>query len=230
MNLEGYAALQISDAEGAAQTLYFDFRPANEAVFAGSADRLSPVSQSSTFDARFTGDCRISSGEKATIQLQATEYPLMVKMRNFSAPIPLPGEAAFTYVIKEMNGENLVALHPVTDRLAIEIHSPDVNRLILMKDTIIPFQFNVQQNYPNPFNPTTTIRYDIPSSEQVEIDIYNGVGQKINTLLSASQEAGSYEIIWDATDAGGSKVSSGVYFYRVQAGKHNEIRKMVLLR
>ena len=88
----------------------------------------------------------------------------------------------------------------------------------------------VQQNYPNPFNPETVIKYGIPNNEKVEVVICNVLGQKVKTLVSKNQEAGFYEVKWDATNDYGNNVGSGIYFYRVKAGKHVAIKKMVLLR
>ena len=68
----------------------------------------------------------------------------------------------------------------------------------------------VQQNYPNPFNPETIIKYAIPSNEKVEVAIYNALGQKIKTLVSRNQEAGFYEIKWDASNDYDLKVGSGI--------------------
>ncbi|GAB4363454.1 MAG: hypothetical protein Kow0042_01390 [Calditrichia bacterium] len=88
----------------------------------------------------------------------------------------------------------------------------------------------MQQNYPNPFNPRTVIKYGIPQAERVEVAIYNTLGQKVKTLVSGHQEAGYYTVVWDATNDSGSKVSSGIYFYAVNAGKHRAIKKMILLK
>ncbi|MFQ6113820.1 MAG: T9SS type A sorting domain-containing protein, partial [bacterium] len=94
----------------------------------------------------------------------------------------------------------------------------------------IPTQFALQQNYPNPFNPTTFIRYEIAKDGEVELTIYNSLGQKVRTLVNARQNAGFYSTQWDGTNQAGMPVSSGVYLYRLKAGDFTESRKMVLLR
>ncbi|MEE9554069.1 MAG: T9SS type A sorting domain-containing protein [candidate division Zixibacteria bacterium] len=81
------------------------------------------------------------------------------------------------------------------------------------------------QIYPNPFNASTTIRYDLPNESEVRIEIYDLLGRNTKTLLAGTQPAGSHSIVWDAED-----VSSGVYFYRIEAGDYNETRKCVLLK
>lgn len=79
------------------------------------------------------------------------------------------------------------------------------------------------QNYPNPFNPTTTIKYSIPVSSQVSLKIFDIIGSEVATLVNEQQEAGTFLIEFDA-----SKLTSGIYFYQIQAGKYLETRKLIL--
>jgi len=95
---------------------------------------------------------------------------------------------------------------------------------------IIPVEFALHPNYPNPFNPTTTIKYDLPVNANVNLSIFNLHGRMVNNLVSKDQHAGTHSIIWDATDATGNAVTSGVYFYRLQAGNFQKTGKMVLLK
>ncbi|MCK6619852.1 MAG: carboxypeptidase regulatory-like domain-containing protein [Calditrichaceae bacterium] len=94
----------------------------------------------------------------------------------------------------------------------------------------LPEEFVLEQNYPNPFNPSTTIRFALPEASQVSLKIYNARGQLVRTLVSGNYESGVHEIRWDARNDLGETVSSGMYFYRMQAGNFVESRKMVLLR
>jgi len=94
----------------------------------------------------------------------------------------------------------------------------------------IPVEFALHPNYPNPFNPTTTIGYDLPVNAKVNIAIYELLGKQVTTLVNETQLAGTKSIIWDATDATGTAVTSGVYFYRLQAGNFQKTGKMVLLK
>jgi len=89
----------------------------------------------------------------------------------------------------------------------------------------LPAAVSLEQNYPNPFNPKTIISYQLPVISEVELSIYNILGQKVATLVSEKQPAGSYKVEWDA-----SKFSSGVYYYRIEAGNFVETRKMVYLK
>ena len=88
-----------------------------------------------------------------------------------------------------------------------------------------PTTFKLKQNYPNPFNPTTIINYELPITNDVDLSIYNLLGQKVANLISETKSAGSYQIEWDA-----SGFASGVYYYRIEAGKFVDVKKMVLIR
>jgi len=89
----------------------------------------------------------------------------------------------------------------------------------------IPVDFSLSQNYPNPFNPTTTISFSIPKSEYVTLKIYDVLGKEIATLINEELSAGTYQKQWDA-----SGVSSGVYFYTMQAGPFLTNKKMNLIK
>lgn len=99
----------------------------------------------------------------------------------------------------------------------------------------IPESFSLKQNYPNPFNPTTSIEFSLPVSADVELVIYNILGQQVVSLINDQRSAGYHSIDWNANDSNGKKLSSGIYFYMLKAsgidGKEfQEIKKMVLLK
>ena len=94
-----------------------------------------------------------------------------------------------------------------------------------------PEVFALANNYPNPFNPATTIQYALPQATDVELTVYNVVGQAVRTLVAEHQSAGRYVVEWDATNDSGHSLSSGMYFYRLQAGgEFREVKKMLLLK
>jgi len=96
--------------------------------------------------------------------------------------------------------------------------------------TDIPQSYSLYQNYPNPFNPSTNIEYTIPEKGFVQLTIYDVSGREVKTLVAMEQNAGAYRMTWDASDARGVKVASGVYFYRMTAGSFTQIKKMLLLK
>ncbi|MHB8580720.1 MAG: arylsulfotransferase family protein [Ignavibacteriaceae bacterium] len=89
----------------------------------------------------------------------------------------------------------------------------------------LPKQFQLYQNYPNPFNPTTQISYTIPTSGVVTIKVYDVLGNEITTLVNKEENPGNYNVEFD-----GSKLSSGIYFYRMQINNFVDIKKLVLMK
>ena len=88
-----------------------------------------------------------------------------------------------------------------------------------------PEQFALAQNYPNPFNPTTNISFTLPSKGFVSLKVFDMLGREVATIVSEEMSAGSYSKQWNAAN-----ISSGIYFYRLQAGSFTETKKLVLLR
>ena len=89
----------------------------------------------------------------------------------------------------------------------------------------LPHEFSLLQNYPNPFNPSTTIRYGLPSRSHATLSVFNTLGQQVENLVEGEMEAGYHEVKFDA-----SRLPSGVYLYRLQAGGRTEVRKALLMK
>ncbi|MFQ5604824.1 MAG: FlgD immunoglobulin-like domain containing protein, partial [bacterium] len=94
----------------------------------------------------------------------------------------------------------------------------------------VPDKFALLQNYPNPFNPETTIRYRLGSAQQVQLKIYNIMGQLVRTLMDGQQVAGEHKIVWNGADERGIALPSGLYIYQIQAGEFERSNKMILLK
>ena len=91
--------------------------------------------------------------------------------------------------------------------------------------------FVLDQNYPNPFNPETWIAFSLSVRANVDLSIFNVLGQHVKTLLEGEVEASQrHEVMWDATDEFGRRVATGVYLYRLQVGNESKTRKMLLLK
>lgn len=93
-----------------------------------------------------------------------------------------------------------------------------------------PEEYMLSQNYPNPFNPATSIRYRLPYAGKVKLGIYDLLGRQVKALVDVEQAAGYYEVKWDGRDDLGREVATGIYLYRIEAGRFVRSRKMVLLR
>jgi len=94
----------------------------------------------------------------------------------------------------------------------------------------LPADYELGDNFPNPFNPETSIKYRIPKTSQVTIEVFNQLGQRVQTLVNEKKPAGTYHAKWNGLDESGQAVVSGVYFYRMQAGDFSAMRKMALVR
>ena len=86
------------------------------------------------------------------------------------------------------------------------------------------------QNYPNPFNPTTTIVFSLAENNHVALAVYDVHGAVVRRLINEQRIAGNYRVVWDGRNDAGTSVSSGVYFYRLTAGRFHSTKKMVLLK
>ncbi len=94
----------------------------------------------------------------------------------------------------------------------------------------IVYSYALENNYPNPFNPNTTIRFSIPETEHVTVEIYNVLGALVDVVVDERMTVGRHEVQWNGRNVQGTSVSSGVYFYRMQAGDFVQTNKMILLR
>ncbi len=90
---------------------------------------------------------------------------------------------------------------------------------------LLPQKFSLYQNYPNPFNPITKIKFILPKSGRVVLDVYNMLGQKVTTLMNGEMNVGYHEVQFD-----GSDMASGVYYYQLEAGDFMEVKRMILLK
>ncbi|HTY12521.1 MAG TPA: carboxypeptidase regulatory-like domain-containing protein [Bacteroidota bacterium] len=112
--------------------------------------------------------------------------------------------------------------NPVNASLPLSVSSVT---LVSGTSSVQPVQYALEQNYPNPFNPSTTIRYTLPVSGKVVVRVFNILGQAVATLVDGEQNAGTYEVSFNA-----SSLASGVYFYRIQSGTFEAVKKMMLLK
>lgn len=109
-------------------------------------------------------------------------------------------------------------------------HSLLMTTPVAEADGGVPERFDLAPNYPNPFNGGTKIRYAVPRSATVSITVYNSLGQRVQTLVSARHEAGRYETAWQGVDEAGRAMASGIYLLHIEAADYRAVRRMLLLR
>jgi hypothetical protein len=95
---------------------------------------------------------------------------------------------------------------------------------------IIPSNFYLSQNHPNPAIAGTYIKYALPEVTKVTLEVYDAMGRAVRTLIEDTQKPGIYKIYWDGTNRRGVKVSSGIYFYRMEARGFRNTKKMIVVR
>ena len=142
---------------------------------------------------------KISFVEGRGTTTELTEYSYEDKITN-------PGK--YIYRLKQIDFDGTLAF---SEEVEVDVAGPK--------------GFALYQNYPNPFNPTTTIKFALPIESKVKINVYNSLGQLVETLVDKEMESGYHEINFDA-----SSYSSGVYLYQLQAGEYVSVKKMLLLK
>jgi hypothetical protein len=154
------------------------------------------------------------------------EVQRLVEGNEFASVGYVPGHGTTT----EAKTYRFVDVNLVAGNYTYRLKQVDFNGTFAYSDEVnveitSPVQFELAQNYPNPFNPSTTIKFSIPQSSNVTLKVFNALGQEISTLVDQNLEAGSHTINFDA-----SQLNSGIYFYRLEAGMFNEVRKMTLIK
>jgi len=117
---------------------------------------------------------------------------------------------------------------PVDQQLAVDYS--DVPTQVALLSAALPATMQLWPNYPNPFNSNTVIRFAVPQAGEVELAIYNLVGQRLVGLVTEALQAGVYTVHWDGRDAEGRAAASGLYIYQLRAGERTQRRKLLLLR
>jgi len=232
--LSELSTLTITDAAGNSSTLYFGSEATGIAV---EDYELPPVPPAGSFDVRFetrAGGFMVQTHGSRTaemiVAIQSDAYPLTVawNVKNSGA----------SYLLSDAMGGQVVPAQTLSGSGSLTIKDDEVVRLVLKSSggaELLPKEFALWQNYPNPFNPTTAIRYALPVDSKVTIEIYNVLGQRVNTLVNEERRAGYHVVEWDATSTGGASVGSGVYFLRLHAKGANgkdftDVKKLLLLK
>lgn len=164
------------------------------------------------------------------------DFYVAVKFTNDNYPWPIsadelgPNETATTYM--SSNGSGWLDMGTFdSDDIGIRARtSVDLPVDVVDTDQPVVHSYRLANNYPNPFNPSTTIVFSLERHSQVELSIYNLLGQKVNTLLNEVVTAGEHSVTWDGRDFDGDPVASGVYLYQLKTDDFVDSKKMLLLR
>ena len=171
----------------------------------------------------YTGKAKLvfidNSGQKIG---EGTEYNVSPSENfNLSETVSLPDSTEKVELnVYDKNGNliNILDELPLNPTGIADINKIRINDFIL------------KQNYPNPFNPVTVIRYEVPILSRVTLKIYDVLGREVATLVNEEKNAGSYKVEFNASSCRGYSLTSGIYFYKMNAGNFSETKKMLLLR
>jgi hypothetical protein len=173
---------------------------------------LPPLPPAGSFDIRFASGRNVENlNSTQTIEMSGVKYPLTLRVENIN--IKLQDETGELINVKLRSGEELVINDESITKLAAEAE-------------IIPDEYSLEQNYPNPFNPSTTIEFSLPEDvNNVTLNIYNSLGEKVSELVNTNLQAGRYSYNWDAKN-----FASGIYIYELRTNNFVSIKKMMLLK
>jgi 6-phosphogluconolactonase (cycloisomerase 2 family) len=129
--------------------------------------------------------------------------------------------ASFYYKLEDVNLQGESGYH---EPVYVSLTSVDKNQ------NAVPDKYLLSQNYPNPFNPVTTINFGLPKPGLVEIFIYDINGKLVNRLISEQKAAGYHSVRWNAKNKNGSRLTSGIYYYKLTAGDFQQTNKMILMK
>ena len=154
-----------------------------------------------------------------------------VTAQNITANFPQTGTWYDYFSHTSINVTNTQMQYPLAPGeyhifTTVQLPAPDMVTGVNGSDeNNIPKSFSLNQNYPNPFNPSTFISYQLPTNSHVTLKVYDILGREVASLVNDDKTAGTYKVSFDA-----SRLSSGVYFYRLDAGTYSQTKKLVLLK
>ncbi len=175
-----------------------------------SSFELPPAPPQGIFDVRFEGGYlaeNLSTGK--AVSLSSLVYPVSIEAEGIEISVR-DNVSLINSIIKDGS------LFTITDE--------NITKLVIASTSPV-YGYSLKQNYPNPFNPTTNISFIIPEKSNVKLSVFNILGQEVMSLVDQSLDAGNHTVKFDA-----SPLSSGVYFYKIEAGNFTESRKMMLMK
>ncbi|MCX8011498.1 MAG: T9SS type A sorting domain-containing protein, partial [Ignavibacteria bacterium] len=174
---------------------------------------LPPIPPTGISDVRFESNRLVEDlSLNQVIQLNSLEYPVKIKVEG--AILRISDEISKGKFFDEV----------ISDGKEITLVDSKIQS-ISIQNLELPEEFTLSQNYPKPFHPTTKIEYSIPQSARVTLKVFDILGNEVITLIDETKKAGTHSIEFDA-----SRLSSGIYFYKLKVGDRYLIRKMNLVK
>ncbi|MEM8599095.1 MAG: T9SS type A sorting domain-containing protein, partial [Bacteroidota bacterium] len=190
---------------------------------ASAVEALAAEQTRATFPVSWAGTDDAAGVQSYTVFVAVDGGPYAVWIETDAAGASYTGEVGRTYAFYTVAQD--AAGNREAEPMEADAVTTVVSDVAAEGDPTLPTTFALGGNYPNPFNPTTTIRYDLPSTEHVTLEVYDVAGRRVAVLLNGEQAPGFHEVRWDA-----GTFASGVYLYRLQAGSFTATKRMVLMR
>jgi len=204
---ENWVSLSFFDKKGNHSIMYL-----SEENIKTEEYLLPPLPPAGVFDIRFADNSYVESKNgQNNIKLNSVEYPLTITASGSNIMLK-----------DDMGGQFINAT--LADGESIVLGESNINTLVVQLNEI-PVSFSLSQNYPNPFNPVTKIKFGLPEETRTILEVYNVLGERVALLIDQTLEAGYHEY-----DFSGINLSSGVYFYHINAGNFSDTKKMMLLK
>ena len=205
-----WGKIKITDGDGKSITLYSAGTEIKSDIFG-----LPPLPPAGIFDVRYSSGRFVENlSTDNVIMINSDKYPLKIKVEDISI-----------FLRDRINGE--IINTELNDGDEITITNEKITSLVVVGKMTEdqPVSYQLYQNYPNPFNPGTQIKYSVPQTSQIQIKVFDVLGNEIETLVNEEKPTGTYELTWNA-----AALPSGIYFYRIQAGSFVNTKKMILLK
>ncbi len=222
-------AQYVDDAPDGKKATYYACQAIPGGLFDGLPDFSFDNGKHGTFDVDWPDAIKPLNGAKAILRYKGA------KTSNIAGILfegTFPGGSAEGKLVNMGVPFETIYYSDKRDTLMSKVFSFFEGKItkIALNNDHTPEAYKLEQNFPNPFNPTTTIRYSLARSTQVSLEIYNALGQRIRTLVSGQQSAGSYQVQWDGKNDFGQPVPSGVYLYRLKTKNYTAGKRMLLIR
>lgn len=206
---DSYGKIIIRDASGQEGVVYVVPSGVNRVY-----NELPPLPPAGIMDVRFTDNSN-TAGTGSVLQLSSAQYPVSITVNGMDLCLTdvVTGGKLASGSLKD--GGTMVLINNAVQQLSVAgFEKPSV--------------FSLEQNYPNPFNPSTVITYQLPEAAKVYLAVYDVLGNEVAVLVNGVQQAGTHQA--EFSTSLGKGLASGMYVYRLQAGQHTQVRKMLLMK